>query len=157
MNEYLVGPIGASERVPDDPKRHIAGYYVPEAIVNRNPPAGKKTGDSYTYFDINGPTAVYFYGPKLSRFSPSQILLVEHDWGNDWIRGYDTPARFNRDGTPPEPTGPGYADWVSATSSGALSFRHPYYGKANFARFDGAVEMLGINDGGNLTARYKFQ
>jgi prepilin-type N-terminal cleavage/methylation domain-containing protein len=153
MNEYVGGFIGRPNRIPDDPKLHIAGYYGPHASLT-TPPSGKKMGDAYSYFDFGGAGAKYHLGTKLSRFGPSQILLVEHDWGNDWFRGYDTPVIFNRDGTPPEPTGPGYADWISSTKSGDLVFRHPYYGKANFARFDGSVEMAGKNDGAQLIKRY---
>jgi hypothetical protein len=138
MNSNLTGG-----GIPDDPARHIAGLdFFKKNPVTGLPPQVLRYGDG----------GVYHLGEKMNRFGPTQILMDEHEDSDDNVRGSGAgPAGpFNRDAATPIASLPGWA-----TNGGDIGFRHPYYGRANFLRFDLAVECLRPTDDCYGSARYE--
>jgi len=90
----------------------------------------------YPYNDATHP-GTYSLGPKYIRFGSNQILLCESDntnFGLTSVGGRTTVGVTLGDSVASRPPYSG--------NNGCVSFRHPYYKKANFLHFDGHVDML---------------
>lgn len=81
----------------------------------------------------------YHYGAKLERFGSYVFLIVEMDYGNDspGLSGFPNQSGKVILGSGPQPY---------CAQNGELSFRHPYFDKANFLFFDAHVEPLRPRD-----------
>jgi prepilin-type N-terminal cleavage/methylation domain-containing protein/prepilin-type processing-associated H-X9-DG protein len=92
----------------------------------------------------------YFYGAKLSRFTPNKFLLMEHEYNDSvsaWAdSGYGNPnsgsGKVILGGTVAYANLAGPSDQPAAH----VAFRHPYFKRGNFLFFDAHVETLTPRD-----------
>jgi prepilin-type N-terminal cleavage/methylation domain-containing protein len=82
-------------------------------------------------------------GAKVSRFNANQFMIVEHERAADYVSGA-TSLTMGNDLTYP----------LYAANGGNYSFRHPYFKKANFLHFGGAVFLLGPKDNVHQSTRW---
>jgi prepilin-type processing-associated H-X9-DG protein len=110
-------------------------------VVSPDPsPAYQQTSIKITFKN-------YHVGSKLSVFSGArQFMLVETDYGNDYISPSWPYGPVVLNGT----TNPAKHPWLSNIGT----FAFPHNNRANFAFFDGHVEVLSPNDEINTVARF---
>jgi prepilin-type processing-associated H-X9-DG protein len=150
LNEYLAG----GDRTGSQPGGTYGMLVVPS-------PQPTHSEFSITQWDPAQPTKTgYRLGAKLDRFNNSQFMIVEQEHAASYtsntpsgIGGGDGKVTLGGGGR----VGDSVYEPYSRKSGGELSFRHPYFEKANFLFVDGHVDPLRPSDDVWSARRYDIQ